>query len=299
MVRLATGRRLAAIILAFAFICAGCAAETPAEETAAVTEATVQTVQPPETTAATQPPAQDLLVETQYLSVQIPADYGKDMVYREVTENGIAMEIFSMVLGEEQRELFRIYFGDTQTGNSFGILNVDGTDLSVTVSVCEYSDSAFADQEDQERYYTLMDSLNVVLEAIRNDSRFRNEEKVVVETEEKQMSYWNFSLPEGMELEETQENGQYRITFFGNINGETHTLYRVAVGDETLRTVLGTYPMDGEQKPVSVESCDLPVTDGWEPATVTELYKMMDSINDVIQTIMESEGFREEVPSVQ
>ena len=44
-------------------------------------------------------------------------------------------------------------------------------------------------------YYELMENLNSVIMAIQNDDRFSSEEKVAVETEEKQISYWNFSLP--------------------------------------------------------------------------------------------------------
>ena len=53
--------------------------------------------------------------------------------------------------------------------------------------------------------------------------------------------------------------------------------------------------VNGVPEVVSVESEELPPTDGWSDGSVLELYKMMESINDVIQTIMGSEGFSEQV----
>lgn len=235
-------------------------------------------------------------IETAYLPVQISGEYVQNLEHRRVTEDSRAMEIFTMVKDNTEVELFRIYFDEEETGSYLGSLEVDGEEIPVTLEVPEYSDEMFADEESRTVYYELMDTLNGVVETIQQDDRFSSNEKIPVQTEETQLSYWNFTLPAGMEQEESTEAGNYLATFYGNVNGSRYKLYSVALGEVTLRTVLGTYSVNGVPCTVSVESEELPVTDGWPDNAVLELYKMMESINDVIQTIMQSEGFSNQTP---
>lgn len=265
-----------------------------ADNNAADSAETAESQEAAETTAATKPAIACATIETAYLPVQFPEQYMENMEHREVTEGEAAMEIFTLTKEDTQLELFRIYFGDVQTGNPVGVLNMDGREIPVTLSVCEYRDDIFTDAETRDLYYDMMDGLNTVLSSIQNDSRFSNEEKIIVEKTDNQLSYWKVSLPQNMEWEELEAGENYVVTFYGNVNGEKVKLYAIAMGDTPLKNVLGTYMVDGAAKTVSVESYELPEVESWPQSSVTELYKMMETINDVIQTIMTSENFSDE-----
>lgn len=269
------------------------AAETVQETVAVTTEEAVQETAEP--TVATADAVMEKTFELSYLPVQLTGEYVQHLEHQNLTEGGRTVDVFTMVKDEVQLELFRFYFNDRWTGNYLGALTVDGVEIPVTLSVPEYTEDMFVNDGSRAIYYELMENLNSVIMAIQNDDRFSSEEKVAVETEEKQISYWNFSLPADMEPEESTEDGKYQITFYGTVNGMRYKLYSVAVGGVPLRSVLGTYMVNGVPEVVSVESEELPLTDGWPEGSVLELYKMMESINDVIQTIMKSEGFTEQV----
>ena len=71
-------------------------------------------------------------------------------------------------------------------------------------------------------------------------------------------------------------------------------LYRVCIGEEQAESFLGYYKMDGVKKPVSVESFDLNERDDWSEDDHAAAYRMMDTINHVIEVIMQSKQFSAE-----
>jgi hypothetical protein len=103
------------------------------------------------------------------------------------------------------------------------------------------------------------------------------------------------ALPENMTWEEVNQDGSYVVTFYGTVNGEMYKLYAAAIGEPRLSSVLGAYELDSQKLAVSVESYDLPDTDGWNDAAVTELYTMMSTINNLIQAIMSDAAFSAEI----
>lgn len=237
-----------------------------------------------------------IAIETAVCQLQFPEMYSECLRHTEVTQDGVIMEVFSMAKEETDWELFRIYFSTEESENDIGFLRNETGNQYVTLTVCEHSDDEFADAESREEYYAMMGSLDVVLASIRNNSNFSQKGEVEINVVDATLDYWNISVPDNMEWEETSENGRYLVTFYGNVNGEKIKLYVVAVGTPELKSVLGGYSMEGTVKPVSVESYDLPVTDNWTEEAITELYTMMATINDVIKVIMSSEDFSAELP---
>lgn len=71
-------------------------------------------------------------------------------------------------------------------------------------------------------------------------------------------------------------------------------LYRVCIGEEQAKSFLGYYEVDGVKKPVSVETFELGEWDSWSEDDYAAAYRMMDTINHVIDTIMSSEQFSTE-----
>lgn len=286
------------MLAAFAGMTGGCASEAPqaAETSAAAVTETAAAQMEPETTVETTESEQVHTIETAYIPFRISDSFMQDISHQEITEGDIAMEIFCMKTADTPMELFRIYFNDRDSGTMIGNLNIGEKMIPVTVIVSEYSAEAFQDEEQMNRYYFVMDALSEVLLSVRSHSAFVYENDPVVEKNDIKVSYWTFSLPEGIDWEESRENGNYFISFYGTVNGEKVDLYAVAVSEDTLATVLGTYAADGAAKPISIKSYDLPDTADWEEADAAQLYTWKDTINDVIQVITSSEGFSAEIP---
>lgn len=269
----------------------GAPAETPEAAAPAVPAETAAAE-----TAATEPAPTEpefVRVDMAEVSVELPRIHMSRMSHQKVTEDSVVMEIFSMDAGEEAVELFRIFFGDEARGNLIGYLRTQSGEVPVTMTVCEYPDDFFPDEDSRLAYYDLMDCLNRIVQTLEADPRFHNAEKVPVEKTEAQVIDWKFSIPAAISWEQTVADGACRVDFFTHLMDRRIDLYRFAIGGEPLQTVLGTYLFAGEQQILSVESCPLPSTEGWPEETVTEFYRMMESINDVIRTLMSHEGFAE------
>ena len=237
-----------------------------------------------------------VVIETAVCPLQFPAMYSELLNHVEVVEDDTVMEIFYMVQGDRELELFRIYFSSKETDNDLGFLKTENGNRYITLSICDRSDEEFDDSEIREQYYAMMGSIDTVLASIQNNGSFSKKGEVEMDLADVSLKHWNISIPGNMEWEEASQDGNYHVTFYGNVNGEKLKLYEVSVGEPELKSVLGIYTIDGVSKLVSVENSELPVTDGWTEKAVTELYTMMATINDVINVIMSSENFSAEMP---
>lgn len=284
------------IMLTTMLLFAACTSETPEAVPATEVPATEAVVAAEATEAPAATESGSLSVETAYGDLKFPEETGAQLQHREVSEDGVVMEIFSMLYKETEMELFRIYYGDAGEANIIGMLKTENGDIPVAVTVCEYAEEDFADADTQEQYNVMMEGLESVIKSIWDDSRFMEPQDVVVKEVEKQLKLWNVQLPENMEWEETTGENSYQVVFYGNANGERRKYYAVAIGEPTLETVLGSYQYEDTALVVSVESYDLPDPDGWPENAIAEMYMTMGSINDVIQAIMESEDFTEQIP---
>ena len=200
-----------------------------------------------------------------------------------------------MPMGSGERELFRLYFGDGNTGDLLGTFHVDGQELPVTLAVTHYGADAFAEEITAQKYYQAMDALDYVLSSVRSDQRFVGKDELTIEKNDQQIENWTFSLPQNMQWEKTDTKDGYRLDFFGNVNGEKYPLYSVAFGSERLETLLGVFNADAGSQLVSIEGAELPDTKEWSDSDEMELYSMMDSINDVISVIMSDQNFSTEI----
>jgi hypothetical protein len=256
-----------------------------------------------ETEIATTPAVQEedlyITIETRYLPLQLSMEH-KDLIqHREVIEDDVAVEIFYMLTGEAEKELFRVYFGNEEIGDIIGTLETETGEIPVTASGCVYSPEDFADEEQLQLYYSMMGELNTVIQSIQNDSRFKAMDEIetpVVNTTETQLKHWKVSLPENMEVEETENGNVYQVDFYGLIAGEKLKLYTIYLGETQTDTVLGGYMINGEVQSLCVESFELVMEDYWSEQECTSAYTMLDSINNVIQTIVSSENFVADVP---
>lgn len=233
-------------------------------------------------------------IDTMYCTLQFPESLIENLRHVEVTEGRIAMEVFYLVSEEGEKELYRIHFADAKMGELLGYLTIDGVEVPITHSVCEYANEDFRTEEERKLYYEMMDAFSVLVNTIYADARFSETRFVApVGTREVKLRYWNVVLPENVQCVETEENGSYCVKFYGEVGGEQINLYMILVGNGEAETSLGFYTVDGERKPVRVQTYDMEPYANWSEEDQTIIYRMMESLNTVIQTIVADEKFSE------
>jgi len=234
------------------------------------------------------------------LFLQFPAKYADILAHEQEIHGELTTEVFSMRNGETDISLFRMDFGDETAGDWFGVLNTDDRIIPVTYTVFAPAEEELnaMSEATQEQYFALMDCFNDALNTIAADPRFTSERPLAVGADtEVKTTYWNLTLPSNMSVVETNENGTYIAMFYGEVVGERTALYTVRIGDDKAETELGLFEVDGVKKPVSVGSFDLSGKPNWTDDDYSAAYRMMDTINHVIETIMSSEQFS--VPTVE
>lgn len=233
-------------------------------------------------------------LETAYGPLMYSEQHAAYLKHVESIDGEMAVEVFYMIYNDSERELFRIYFGNMEMGDPVGILETNSGEISVSAAACVYEADEFADEDSLLLYYELMEELNIVLDSIRNDSRFKEIDTVDVPVSDKtnsELSYWTFSLPQNVDWEESTAGNVYQADFYGTVAGDRIKLYTIYLGEAEADSLLGYYQVNGETKPVYVKSYDLAPDNSWTDEDLMTAYSMMESINDVIQTIMSHENF--------
>ena len=303
-----TGRLIPGVLAVLMCFClAACGQnETPttgATEKQNVSTATVETYSPQHDTTAsleTEPEltgpqeVEGMLLKTEIVEFVVPMDVSEYLKHVEVVQDGIIMNVFYAVHEDLQVEAFRILFSSSASEKDIGAIKLTDGYLYISVSVNDYPDDEFENEGIKESFYTVISVLGDMLDSVQKDERFREKNEMEIEQVDQNFKYWNITLPEQMRWEESTENG-YFVTFYYDMGEERIALYAISIGNPILRSEIGFYLLEGDWKIVSLESYELPETDGWSDAQITELYTMMSTINDVLQTITSSENYAEEM----
>lgn len=272
------------LMMVFALAACGGGDQEPMRATEAVTSA---------------PEVSTVSIETAYGTLAFPEKLQENMRHMEVTENDTAMEVFYMVSEAGEKEVFRIYFAAGQAGNHIGYLTTDSGEIPVSYSLCEYADKDFANEDERKLYYSMMDSFSVVMNSIHSDERFSETRAMApVEDQTVKLRYWNVTLPQNIQFTETEENGNYRADFYGEVSGERVDLFTIGLGDLEGDTILGFYDVKGEWKPVIVDTYGMIDYELWPEEERSVINEMMGSINTVIEAIIEDKNFAEQEPGV-
>lgn len=239
-------------------------------------------------------------IQTVYGTLQVSSDCVEELRHIEVTQDNVAMEVFYMPMENGEWELFRIYFGDVNLGEQIGYFVTEQGNIPISVAVCTYSEEDFATEELYDRYHMLMGHLEAVLTSLRSDSRYIAAEEVSESTDAYQaveLIYWELELPASMEWEERNSNDAYRVDFYGSIGGIRVALYSIYFGEANAESVVGIYTVDNVEKTVCADTYSLEeqILDADEE-TKSAYYKLMRTINDVLQVIMASDGFVASIP---
>ncbi|MBP3646771.1 MAG: hypothetical protein J6K55_10150 [Clostridia bacterium] len=243
-----------------------------------------------------------ILVENPYIMLRLPKENSEYIMHEQEVHGITTTETFYMVDGEKKKPLYRIDFGDKTSGDWLGTLKTENSEIPITYTVFALSEEEIGalGESEEERYFALLDGFSIMLDGIYSDSRFSAEKPLDIGADQQAtLAHWTLTLPGNMTWTESTENGSYHAVFYGMVQGERIALYTVRIGDETAQTVLGQYKLDGVDKPISVESYDLAENANWTEDDYSAAYRMMDTINELIQAITSSENFSIPQPAEQ
>lgn len=233
-------------------------------------------------------------ISTPYIELVLPLELEEVITSDESTYGAVYTRGFYMNYGGTDQPLWRVDFGDPRAGDWLGVLKTDQGDIPITMTgfAITAEELAALGEEASQMYSDCMNAYSVMLNAIVADPRFSPDRPLAVgEDTTMKLTYWTVTLPNTMKVSENAENGNYEAVFAGEVVGEMVQLYRVCVGDEQAESLLGYYEIDGVKKPISVESFDLIERDNWSEDDYAAAYRMMDTINHVIDTITQSKQF--------
>ena len=235
-----------------------------------------------------------IVIRTMYSELQFPEELYEYLHHVEAVEGKIAMEVFYMVSEQGEKELYRIYYADAKMGTQMGYWTVDDNQIPITYTVCEYDDVAFASEEERKLYHSMMDAFSVIINSIHSDEQFsETRAEIPVDQQTVKLRYWDLMLPSNIQHIESEEDGNYRVVFYGEVSGERINLYMIGLGDIEAESMLGMYTVNGVKWPVKVETFNLDAYSAWSEENQREINRMMSSINDVLQQIMSSEFYSE------
>lgn len=231
-------------------------------------------------------------IATPYLTLKFPEENSELLIHEEEDLGDAVVEVFYMKTEGDDLPLYRIDFGDENAGDWLGIIKTDTEEIPVTYTVFSTTEEELKNLNlSLETYSALMNDFNSLLNSIYEDSRFSAEkDSDIGEEREIELTYWKLVLPENVKCSETMIDDTYQADFYIEIQGEQVMLYSVYIGEKQAETTLGQYKVDGSWKPISIESYDLSDSE-WSEEELMTAYQMMDTINDVIETISQSDQF--------
>ncbi len=236
-----------------------------------------------------------LQIDTTYITLYFPGEYIGYLQHEQFHDGNMTSECFSLVYKGTKTELFRIYFGNEALSPE-GYLHTEQGPISVSVVAANATDAKFANEEARELYYRLLEQMNDVIATIRADARFNESSGIAPETQELAVYDWTLTLPSGVECEQTQEGDILQAEFYGTVGGQRVKLYTIIMGDTQSESVIGFYRIDGVDRPVSVQPDELAYVDGMSEEEQLSVFALMETLNDVVQSIMSSENFMQDSP---
>ena len=236
------------------------------------------------------------VIESKYVDWTIPSKCMEFLKYENEVNNTVVSDMFYMLLDGQEVPVFRFDFGDKNLGDWLGQLTVGEEKIAVVYTVFMVSDEELAGTEGaHEIYYMIMDVFTNMMNDIEENVNFSTEHPLAVGDDTNMaMTYWTVVLPDTMRVSETTENGNYEAMFAAEVAGERVQLYRVCVGKKQAESFLGYFEIDGVKQPVSVEAFELAERANWSEDDYAAAYRMMDTINNVIEVIMSSKQFSAE-----
>ncbi|MBP3371356.1 MAG: hypothetical protein J6L88_02395, partial [Clostridia bacterium] len=240
--------------------------------------------------------ADSVRIRSSYVTVDVPRELRDDLACWEETDGAVTHQIFALENDGNPLEVFRIVYGDASVGQLQGYLHTDAGAVPVTLVIADYESIEFPLGEDIEdirpTYFSIMENIGVVLESIRADKRYSVSNTALAEqTHALKLSYFKVTIPAAIQCREAETESGYEATFYATIGGNEVVLYRIVIGDTDEGNCIGLWKLNGESRPVYVQTIDPDVMDSLPEADQATVAVLMESINDVVQTVTGSKDF--------
>lgn len=230
-------------------------------------------------------------IKTEYVTLWYPAEFEGKLTHREVVQDGVALEVFMGMVGDSEREIFRIYFNDADQGVVVGYLVHGAQEIPISYYVSTY-DEELTTESLKKDYYALMDVFETVMNSIYADPQYTPERlEKSVGTHEVLLEHWKVEIPENIYWEETVNELGYKVNFYGIVDGSMIDLYTIGWGEMESHYSLGTLLVDGIERDVQVYIYDLPENNDWDDADYNSAYRMLESVNAVTDAIMAGNAY--------
>ena len=235
-------------------------------------------------------------VETPYIDLLVPLELEGIITSDESTYGNIYTRGFYMNYNGKEQPLWRVDFGDANSGDWIGRLITEAGDIPVAMTGFAITNEELTamGEEGSQLYGECMQAYGVMMDGIMADPRFTTERPLAIGEDTKvRLKHWTVTLPSNMTVQETSSGDGYEAIFTGEVVGEVVQLYRVRLGGEQTGSLLGYYKIDGVKEPIFVESFTLAERENWNAEDYETAYRMMSTINDVIQQITASKNYSE------
>lgn len=228
-----------------------------------------------------------VFIESEYITVSYPKEYEGKLTINEVVQDGISVVIFNAPVGEENRELFRIYFNDDSKGTLCGYITHGADEIPVSYDVCEYEADIFKNEDMKKDYYSLMEVFESVIDSIYSNPQFRTEKRETpVGVKDVSAKYWKVTIPDNVYYEEFESDVAYNVVFYGFVQNERIDLYSVGFGAMEADYSIGMFSVAGERHDILVRIYDIPEEYLESESTRNVIYRMLESVNLVVDEII-------------
>lgn len=244
-----------------------------------------------------EPPVTKAKIQTPYIDLILPVELEGYISNDETTYGNVYTRAFYMNYGGMEIPLWRVDFGDPYSGDWIGVLKTEQGDIHVAMTgfVASDEDLEALGEEGARLYSECIQGYTAMLDGIVSDPRFTTERPLAIGAETKvELTYWQVTLPDTMKVAETFDGDNYEAVFSAEVAGVVVPLYRVCVGEKQAASALGYHEVNGVKQPVSIESFEFAEYPDWTEDDYAAAYRMMDTINAVIETIMQSKQFSAE-----
>lgn len=109
-----------------------------------------------------------------YWEIQLPTD----ITWEETTEGNVEQVTFFAKAGEKTIRLYTISLGEDQDQSSIGQYLADGQAKNINVTAYDLSENEVLTEEEKAVAYTLMDTVNDVIQVIQKDKNYRSSQEI-------------------------------------------------------------------------------------------------------------------------
>ena len=247
-------------------------------------------------------PETDLEIQTTYLTLQYPKEYKEYLTYEETVVGQNSEVVFFMNYHEEKMELFRLRVCMEAPEVYEGFLKTNNGDMYVALTGFQMDQNAFVTENEagepeinaemEALYFAMKDGMTMVMNSIEQAPGYSTVMGVFeVDKMDEALSHWTVSLPSNITWEEKNEGEIYRAVFYGNVGDKKIPLYTVSLGDTTADSPIGQFSVNGEMKIVSVDVNNFDAAEEFTEDELAVVYVLMDTVNDVLTAIRESDNF--------